>query len=90
LPEASALGTNSSHGRADLVRAIQMAIASFEPRLIKVKVALVAESETDSPQLRFVIDALLRMEPVPERVSFDTVLEVIEGKYRVRGEGSDR
>jgi type VI secretion system protein ImpF len=85
LPEVSSM--DSSRGRADLVRSIQTAIAAFEPRLSNVKVSLVGESEADTPQLRFVIDALLRMEPVSERVSFDTVLEVIEGKYRVRGEG---
>jgi type VI secretion system protein ImpF len=90
LPELSSMTMNSSRGRADLIRAIQTAIATFEPRLSNVKVSLVGESETDTPQLRFMIDALLRMEPVSERVSFDTVLEVIEGQYRVRGDGSDR
>ena len=30
---------------------------------------------------------MLRMEPNPERVVFDTVLEISSGEYRVKGDG---
>ena len=36
-------------------------------------------------QMRFVIQALLKMDPSPERVSFDTVLDLATGQYAVEG-----
>jgi type VI secretion system protein ImpF len=38
------------------------------------------------PQLRFAIEGLLAIDPMPEHVSFDTVLEITDGEYHVRGE----
>ena len=40
----------------------------------------------DSHMLRFQIEALLRTEPAPARVFFDTTLEMISGQYEI---GSD-
>ena len=36
--------------------------------------------------LHFKIEALLIMDPAPERISFDTVLELASGQYKVEGE----
>jgi predicted component of type VI protein secretion system len=38
--------------------------------------------------MRFVIHAALKMDPSPERVSFDTVLDLSTGQYAVKGESS--
>ena len=38
--------------------------------------------------LRFVIEGLLCMDPAPEPVRFDTVLELSKGQYEVKGEDS--
>jgi predicted component of type VI protein secretion system len=40
----------------------------------------------DSHVLRFQIEALLRTEPAPARVFFDTTLELSKGQYEVAGE----
>jgi type VI secretion system protein ImpF len=90
LPDFSAVSLSSPESRSDLLQGIQEAVNRFEPRLMQVRVTLVDEPSVESPQLRFVIDALLRLEPAPERVSFDTVMEISDGKYRVRGEAGDR
>lgn len=37
--------------------------------------------------LRFRIDARLRVEPAPEPVTFDTVLQLHSGEYLVKGGG---
>jgi predicted component of type VI protein secretion system len=34
----------------------------------------------------FIIEGLLAIDPMPEHVSFDTVLDVTGGEYHVRGE----
>ncbi|MCI0458111.1 MAG: type VI secretion system baseplate subunit TssE [Gemmataceae bacterium] len=60
--------------RHRLKRAIEEAIARFEPRLTRVRVT----PEPPQPHeraLRFRIDAVLRVDPVREPVSFDTVVE---------------
>jgi len=36
--------------------------------------------------LRFQIQGLLRIDPAPERVTFDTVLELTSGEYQVKGD----
>ena len=38
-------------------------------------------------ELRFVVEALLKMDPNPEQVVFDTVLELASGDYSVKGVG---
>ena len=90
LPDICSLSLSSQPDRTRLLRTIQTAIAAFEPRLTGVKVALAPEVSGGLPEFRFIIDGLLRMDPMPERVSFDTVLELSDGEYRVRGEPSDR
>lgn len=60
--------------RHRLKRAIEDAIARFEPRLTRVSVT----PERPRPHeraLRFRIDAVLRVDPVREAVTFDTVVE---------------
>jgi type VI secretion system protein ImpF len=74
--------------RTALLRQVEEAIERFEPRLADVRVQLV---ETEGPnavrELRFVVEALLRMDPNPEQVVFDTVLELASGDYSVKGVG---
>jgi type VI secretion system protein ImpF len=36
--------------------------------------------------LRFQIEALLKMDPAPEQVLFDTLLQLNSGEYQVKGE----
>ena len=69
-----------------LSRDIEESIRIFEPRLTDVRVGLRQSTEEGSRLARFVIEGLLRMEPNPERVVFDTVLETPTGKFFVRGD----
>ena len=65
---------------------MEAALATFEPRLRSVRVTLVPVRDTTSRVLRFQIEGMLRLEPAPERVTFDTVLELTSGEYEVKGE----
>ena len=49
-----------------------------------VRVAIVETEYDKKRELRFLIEALLKMEPSPEQVAFDTVLEFSSGKFQVR------
>jgi type VI secretion system protein ImpF len=79
----------SSQDHNDLVREMELALALFEPRLKRVKVRMEPLAD-NSRMLRFVIDGLLNVDPAPEPVRFDTVLELGKGEYEVRGEDGAR
>jgi type VI secretion system protein ImpF len=86
LPDITSLSRDSAADRTLLLRQVSEAIATFEPRLGNVRVSL---KETDGDghrrELRFVIEAVLRLDPNPEHVVFDTVLELTSGEYDVSG-----
>lgn len=86
LPDICSMNLATVRNRGDLARLMEITISQFEPRLLNPKVSLVSSDSGPLPRLRFVIDALLAIDPMPERVSFDTVLEITDGQYQVRGE----
>jgi type VI secretion system protein ImpF len=86
LPDICSMNLVSVKNRGGLARLMENAIALFEPRLINPKVSPAPAPAGGLPQLHFLIEGLLAIDPMPEHVSFDTVLEVADGEYRVRGE----
>ncbi len=84
LPDVSSLYLRSSKDQASLLEAIKSAIDFFEPRLMSIKVTL-EPAAGETRVLRFGIEGLLRMDPAPEHVFFDTVLEPMSGQYQVKG-----
>lgn len=77
----------SGADRARLRRVIEAAIRDFEPRLLDVAVTLVEGTPLDRT-VRFRIDAMLRVDPVPEPVTFDSLLQPHTRAFVVRGEGA--
>jgi type VI secretion system protein ImpF len=89
LPDVTALSFASPKDRVKLLRSLESTIRAFEPRLMNVKVIPVDNSETGSRQiLRFQVEGLLKMDPAPEQISFDTVLQLSSGEYQVKGDRS--
>ena len=87
LPDMTTLNKESPHDRELLLRYVEETIALFEPRLTGVRVTVlgdVRDKNEDKRQVRFLIEGLLRVDPAPERVAFDTVLEPAGGGYQVR------
>ena len=74
----------SSRDHADLVREMETVISVFEPRLKRARVRMEIV-EGSYRALKFVIEGLLCMDPAPEPVRFDTVLELGKGEYEVKG-----
>src|ERR1041385_752999 len=72
VPDLTAINRESAQDRARLGRIIEQTLAAFEPRLKKVKVTQ--------------IEGLLDMDPAPELISFDTVLQLSSGEYQVKGD----
>lgn len=84
LPDFTSFSLLSKHDRNRIRRAVEQAIANFEPRLARVNVTLEPPRDNDRA-LRFHIEALLRLEPAPELVTFDAVLQLTTQKYVVQG-----
>ena len=68
-----------------LSKHMESVITTFESRLASVRVTM-RPVEGVGRIAHFVIEAILLIDPVPERVAFDTVLELTKGEYQVRGE----
>lgn len=85
LPDLTSYSLDSEAERNRVRRVLEQIILMFEPRLERVRVTLEPSREHDRG-LRFRIDALLRVEPAPEPVTFDAVLQVNTQQYVVRGQ----
>jgi len=80
--------TISTRDQQRMLRALQQAIKLFEPRLINVNLIPLETTGSSTRTLRFRIEALLHMDPAPEHVSFDTMLDLTSSHYQVQGEGN--
>lgn len=85
LPDFTAFSLLGEKDRARIRRTLEEAIAAFEPRLDRVHITLDAAREHDRT-LRFRVDGLLRVDPSPEPVTFDTVLQLPSQQYLVKGD----
>ncbi|MGD0199685.1 MAG: type VI secretion system baseplate subunit TssE [Bryobacteraceae bacterium] len=85
LPDVSSLGVHSTQDQNRLLWMLEAAMTSFEPRIAGARVTM--EPVAGSARvLRFQIQGLMRIDPAPERVTFDTVLELTSGEYEVKGD----
>ncbi len=86
LPDITSLNRDSKETSETLRRQIEECVRLFEPRLNTVQVIIRDVGRDSHQRLHFSIQALLEMEPNPEKVLFDTVLETGSGVFSVRGE----
>ena len=89
LPDITGVALSTGEDRSKLARMVENVVTIFEPRLLNVVVSMKPVAN-DSHVLRFQIEALLRTEPAPARVFFDTTLELSKGQYEVAGEARAR
>jgi type VI secretion system protein ImpF len=86
LPDFSAMSLSSPRDRNTLLRELERSVAFYEPRLKNIRVTLVEAPSNILRIIRFQIEGLLMMDPVPEQISFDTVLQLSSGEYEVKGD----
>jgi type VI secretion system protein ImpF len=85
LPDLSSFALRSAADQNRLTKLLEAAVAAFEPRLMNIRV-IMEPPASDAQALHFQIQGLLRVDPAPERIVFDTVLEVTSGTYAVEGQ----
>lgn len=83
LPDFTGVSAKSHIEQKRLTQALETAIKNFEPRFIDLKVTLEPISNIDR-LLRFRIEARLDIDPVPEPIVFDTVLQLGSGEFAVK------
>jgi type VI secretion system protein ImpF len=85
LPDFTSMSLSSPGDQDLLRRTVEGAIKLFEPRLMHVRVAIEAGREVDR-SLRFRIDAMLKADPEPEPITFDSVLNLATKAFQVANE----
>ena len=90
LPDITSMSVSNMRDRKRLSQAMEEAVRSFEPRILNPRVTMSTIEDGKVQRLRFIIEGLLRVDPSPEPVSFDTVLDVSSGEYKVPGDSSAR
>jgi len=86
LPDITTFSWDNSRDRTRLARFIEDVVHTFEPRITRLKVVPLEAESGSRHVLRFQIEGLLQMDPAPEHVSFDTVLQLTSGEYQIKGE----
>jgi type VI secretion system protein ImpF len=82
LPDFTGVSAKSHLEQKRMTKAIENALKIFEPRFIDLKVTLEPIDSFDR-QLKFRIEARLDIEPTPEPVAFDTVLQLGSGNFAI-------
>ena len=77
LPDFASGAFNDPRRREELRLLIEACIHRFEPRIVSLKVSLVEATDKVSGTLRLRVDALLRADPAPEPIAFDTVVDLV-------------
>ena len=82
------MSLNSPRDRNSLLRELERSVAYYEPRLKGIRVSLLEAPSNSLRVMRFQIEGLLMMDPAPEQISFDTVLQLSSGEYEIKGDRS--
>lgn len=85
LPDLSTLTMANAADRNRLMRQILATINLFEPRLSKVRLSMVETEDPGKKDVRLRIEAMLKTDPVPEPISFDSVIELKSGNCHLTG-----
>ena len=83
LKDLTSISVKSPKEKQRLIKEVERTIKTFEPRFINLKITL-DEIENTDKKLKFRIEAHLNLDPTPEPIVFDTVLEVGSGDFEVK------
>lgn len=85
LPDITSIGLSAVQEQNKLKRALEKTVSQFEPRIAASRIVMEVLPTTNRG-IRFHIQGLLRVDPSPVPVAFDTVLELPNCNYSVKGE----
>ena len=80
-----AAGAFNDPRQRELLRSdVEQTIRRFEPRLSRLRVTLIEPKDRLEARLHLHIDALLRVEPAPEPIAFDTLVDATTAEVVVQ------
>ncbi len=82
LPDFTGMSVKNPNDQERLSEFLESALRNFEPRFKDLKVILEPMDHLNR-ELRFKIEARLDVEPAPEPIAFDTVLQVGSGEFAI-------
>lgn len=85
LPDFTTVGAENLEDQIRMRHAIEDMIRIFEPRLQDITVTFEPARGLERV-IHFRIDARLKVDPAPEPVTFDTMLQLGSGQYLVQGD----
>jgi type VI secretion system protein ImpF len=85
IPDFTGVNMSVPTERENLRRVVQRAIMRFEPRLKNVSVTVLQNADEFDRVLRFRISGILRADPAPEPVTFDSELEPSTSAIEIKG-----
>jgi len=83
LPDMTMVSMGSVDDRKRLTSYLETTVMLFEPRIENLQISIELE-DNSRRQIKFRFAGTLRMDPQPEEVSFDTLLELTSGEYQVK------
>lgn len=83
LPDFTKNNIKNYTEQKKLSEQLEWAIRTFEPRLMDLEITLDPVNDVER-SLRFRILAQLKVDPVPEPIAFDTVLQMGSGEFEVK------
>ncbi len=89
LPDFTAYNLRDASEQNRLRKAIETAVRVFEPRLANVSVFLDGWDEL-KPVLRYRLEALLKVDPAPEAVVFETEFKADTRRFAVKANSNER
>ena len=82
IPDFTGMSSKDSDQQAELLGNIEAALRVFEPRLANLKIS-VDRTDIIRRGVIFRIEGILKVDPTPEPIVFDTVLTVGNGEFEV-------
>ena len=86
IPDVSTLAWDSQRDRNALTKRIEETVSLFEPRISRLRVVPLEGAPGAKHVLRFQIQGQLDMDPAPELIAFDTMLQLSSGEYQLAGD----
>jgi type VI secretion system protein ImpF len=84
LPDLTAAGMGSQEDYEHLRRAVELALERFEPRIRQVTVRMRERKDDNDRTLRMVIEGILWVEPDPQPITLDTVVQPESGQCTIQ------
>jgi type VI secretion system protein ImpF len=80
---------NDPRRREWLRSEVEQTIRRFEPRLVRLRVTLLESKDELEATLHLRIEGLLRTEPAPDPIAFDTVVDAATAEVLVKASAND-